>query len=91
MSLLTCKDFLKELNDYLDDATSPGLRQEIEAHLAECPNCWVICDTTRRTLRIYKGTDLYPLPSEVHQRLMEALRRKMSQSKNGSGQSRSGS
>lgn len=79
MSLLTCKDFLKELNDYLDDATSPGLRQEIEAHLAECPNCWVVCDTTRKTLRIYKGTELYPLPGEVHRRLMEALRRKMTE------------
>jgi len=77
MSLLTCKDFLQELNDYLDEAAAPGLRREIEAHLAECPNCWVICDTTKKTLRIFKGTDLYPLPAEVHSRLMEALRRKM--------------
>lgn len=77
MSLLTCKDFLNELNDYLDEATDPGLRQEIEAHLAECPNCWVICDTTKKTLRIYKGTELYPLPPQVHARLMEALRHKI--------------
>lgn len=79
MSLLTCKDFLKELNDYLDEATDPGLRQEIEAHLAECPNCWVVCDTTKKTLQIFKGADLYPLPSEVHSRLMQALHRKISQ------------
>lgn len=77
MSLLTCEDFLRELNDYLDEATDPGLRQEIEAHLAECPNCWVICDTTKKTLRIIKGTEVYPLPEEVHNRLMAALRRKM--------------
>ncbi len=80
MSLLTCKDFLRELNDYLDEAADPALRREIEAHLAECPNCWVICDTTKKTLQVFKGTDLYPLPSEVHARLMEALRRKLAKS-----------
>jgi anti-sigma factor RsiW len=76
MSLLTCKDFLNELNDYLDDATSPGLRQEIEAHLAECPNCWVICDTTRKTIQVYKGMDLHPLPERVHEKLMDAIARR---------------
>lgn len=78
MSLLTCKDFLRELNDYLDEQTDPGLRREIEAHLAECPNCWVILDTTRKTLRIIKGTEIYPLPPGVHARLMDALSRKLS-------------
>lgn len=81
MSLLTCEDFLRELNDYLDEATDPGLRQEIEAHLAECPNCWVICDTTKKTLRIFRGAELYPLPEAVHNRLMAALRQKMAGAK----------
>jgi len=71
--MITCKDFLRELSDYLDDATDPALRAELERHINECPNCWVICDTTRKTIQVYKGMDLHPLPESVHQKLMNAL------------------
>jgi len=77
MSLLTCKEFLNELNDYLDETTRAELRQELETHLAECPNCWVICDTTRKTIQIYKGVDPYPIPDDVRSRLLVALQKKM--------------
>jgi predicted anti-sigma-YlaC factor YlaD len=77
-SLVTCKDFLKELNEYLDDESQAQVRQEIEEHLNECPNCWVICDTTRKTIEIYRGMDPYPIPPAVHDRLMVALQKKRS-------------
>jgi anti-sigma factor RsiW len=75
--LLTCKDFLRELSDYLDESLEAEIRSKIEAHIAECPNCWVIADTTRKTIQIYKGMEPHPLPSDVESRLMEALERKM--------------
>ena len=65
-SLVTCKDFLNELNDYLDDTVQGEVRQELEHHLSECPNCYVVCDTTKKTIQIYRGTEAYPIPSEVH-------------------------
>jgi anti-sigma factor RsiW len=77
MPLLTCKDFLHELSDYLDESIDAELRAELEKHITECPNCWVIADTTRRTVQIYKGMDPYPVPQEVEQRLMVALEKKM--------------
>jgi anti-sigma factor RsiW len=75
--LLTCKDFLHELSDYLDESIDAELRAKLEKHITECPNCWVIADTTRRTVQIYKGMDPYPVPHEVEQRLMVALEKKM--------------
>jgi anti-sigma factor RsiW len=75
--LLTCKDFLNELTDYLDESTDAALREKLEQHIAQCPNCWVIADTTRKTIRVYKGVDLYPIPKEVEDRLMKALEKKM--------------
>ena len=75
--MLTCKDFLRELSDYLDESLEAEIRSKIEAHIAECPNCWVIADTTRKTIRIYKGMEPYPIPSDVESRLMKALERKM--------------
>ena len=75
--LLTCKDFLAELSDYLDEQIDAELRAKLERHITECPNCWVIADTTRKTIKIYKGMEPYPIPSEVESRLMTALEKKM--------------
>jgi anti-sigma factor RsiW len=75
--LLTCKDFLSELSDYLDESIDAELRAKLERHMSECPNCWVIADTTRRTIKIYKGMDAHPIPEDVESRLMAALDKKM--------------
>lgn len=77
MPLLTCKDFMRELSDYLDESVDTEIRAKIEKHISECPNCWVIADTTRKTIRIYKGMDPQPLPSDIESRLMTALEKKM--------------
>ena len=75
--MLTCKDFLNELSDYLEESGDAELRAKLEQHITECPNCWVIADTTRRTIQIYKGMDPYPMPADVEDRLMRALEKKM--------------
>ena len=75
--MLTCKDFLAELSDYLDERTDAELRAKLERHITECPNCWVIADTTRRTIRVFKGYDLCPIPKDVEDRLMQAIEKKM--------------
>jgi anti-sigma factor RsiW len=76
MSSLTCKDFLRELNAYLDETIDPQERQEIEKHLSECPNCWVVTDTTKRTIHVYKGMAQQEIPADVHQRLMRAIEKR---------------
>ena len=75
--MLTCRDFLAELSDYLDERTDAELRAKLERHITECPNCWVIADTTKKTIQIYKGMEPYPIPEEVESRLMLALQKKM--------------
>jgi len=75
--LLTCKDFLRELSEFLDENLDAEVRAKLEQHITECPNCWVIADTTRKTIKIYKGVDPYPIPKDVEERLMQAIERKM--------------
>ena len=75
--MLTCKDFLSELSEYLDEAVDAQDRVKLEEHIAECPNCWVIADTTKKTVQIYKGMEPYPIPIDVEARLMAALEKKM--------------
>jgi anti-sigma factor RsiW len=82
--LLTCKEFMQELTDYLDEAVDIELRRRIEVHITECPNCFVILDTTRKTIQVYKGMQPQVLPDEVQARLMKAVERKMAARKPGS-------
>lgn len=82
--LLTCKDFLHELNDYLDGTCDPDLRSKLEKHINECPNCWVICDTSNKTIQVYRGMDPQPIPQEIHDRLMNAVQKKIAQKCGGS-------
>jgi anti-sigma factor (TIGR02949 family) len=75
--LLTCKEFLQELNEYLDENIDAELRRKLEAHINNCPNCFVILDTTKRTVQVYKGMEAQVIPQEVHTRLMTAIEKRM--------------
>lgn len=79
--MLTCKDFLHELNDYLDGTVDAELKQKLQRHITECPNCWVIFDTSCKTIQVYKGMEPQNIPADVHDRLMLALQKKMAKCK----------
>ena len=79
--MLTCKQFLQELNDYLDPSVTEDTKRHLQEHLDGCLNCFVIVDTTRRTLEVYRCTEPQPLPEEVKSRLWAALEKKMASGK----------
>ena len=81
MPLLTCKQFLLELNDYLEEVLDPAAQAELRKHVNECPNCWVVCDTTQKTLKVFKGMEARALPEAVQARLMQALQRRIADKK----------
>ena len=70
---MTCHDFLKELTDYLDDALDTRTESELEEHLQWCHNCYVICNTTKKTIEIYRDSTLYELPDDLRGRLRSAI------------------
>ena len=81
--MLTCKEFLTELNDYLDATVDAEIRRRIETHINECPNCFVILDTCKKTIQVYKGMQPQVLPDDVQSRLMKAVERKMAAKRTG--------
>jgi len=83
--LLTCKDFLNELSEYLDDSLDPAVKARLHEHVNNCPNCWVVLDTTQRTIRVFKGMEPQAIPTDIHSRLLSALQRKMAAGKSTSG------
>ncbi len=70
---MTCKEFLKELTDYLDDSMDASTRAELEDHLQWCHNCYVVCDTTKKTIEIYRGSKMYELPEDLRAKLQTAI------------------
>jgi len=68
-----CSDFLKELTDYLDNTMDQRTRAELEEHLQWCHNCYVVCNTTKSTIEIYRGSQLYELPEDLRSRLHTAI------------------
>jgi len=79
--LLTCKEFLQELTDFMDSTVDVELRRKLEAHINECPNCFVILDTTQKTIKVYKGVEPQAIPEDVQIRLMKAVERKIAAKK----------
>jgi anti-sigma factor RsiW len=78
---VTCADFLKELTDYLDETIDSSTRAELEDHLAWCHNCYVVCNTTKKTIEIYRDSQLYELPDDLRSRLQVAIMSKCTATK----------
>jgi hypothetical protein len=76
---------LKELTDYLDNTIDVQTRTELEEHLQWCHNCYVVCNTTKRTIEIYRDSQLFELPEELRSRLRGAIIAKCKQHKSTTG------
>jgi anti-sigma factor RsiW len=72
---MSCKTLLREVSNYLDADIEPAVRQQLEEHIAKCPECYVVLDTTRKTVEIYQGCEPYPIPTTLQTRLRDALRK----------------
>jgi len=70
-----CRKLLNELSNFLDNEIEPGLREELEKHIAKCPHCYVVFDSTKKTIQIFRGCDPYELPETLHRKLQEAVRK----------------
>jgi anti-sigma factor RsiW len=51
---ITCEDLVTHLSDYLDGELGDELAQAARRHLANCENCRVVLDSTRKTILLYR-------------------------------------
>jgi anti-sigma factor RsiW len=66
---MTCTEFLKILDDVIDESIAADTRAEIETHLRKCGHCEVVLNTTRKTIEIFRSHEIYELPTDVSERL----------------------
>ena len=78
---MKCTEFLKILDDVIDESIAAETRAEIETHLRKCGHCEVVLDTTRKTISIYRENEVYEFPAELRERLHAAIMKKCSKAK----------
>lgn len=83
---MNCKEFLKELTDYLDGVIDARTKSELEDHLTWCHDCYVVCNTTKMTIEIYRDSEVYELPTDLRSRLQSAIMNKCKASKKPAGE-----
>ncbi len=74
---MNCRNIVKELSNYLDEALDSTLKASIEKHLEHCEDCKVVVDTTKQTIQIYCNSEPAPLPEDTRQRLRDALKKRL--------------
>ena len=68
-----CRELLDQISVYVDGELESALCNELEAHLADCPNCRIMVDTVRKTITLYHRQATTQLPSDVEERLFRVL------------------
>ena len=70
---MNCTDFLAKLTDFFDGNIEPELLTEVKEHLGACHHCEVVVDTTRKTIEVYRGAEIYEFPDDLSVRLRTAI------------------
>jgi len=73
--LLTCRELIDFLADYLDDQLAPEARAEFEAHLTVCARCVDYLASYREAIRLGKQAcePDQGLPADVPSELVDAI------------------
>ena len=72
--MISCRDFISELGNLLDEDVAIEIREQLESHLAHCNTCQVLYDSTRKTLRIVTESGSFEYPEPLVTKVMDRIR-----------------
>src|SRR5947207_10384529 len=78
---LTCKEVVELVTDYLENVLLPGLRKQLEEHVADCPGCTNYIEQVRLTVSMLHQLAQEPVYPETKQKLLEVFRNWIEQSR----------
>jgi predicted anti-sigma-YlaC factor YlaD len=83
--MLTCKEVLDSLSDYLDADMKEDLIGEMRRHIGSCSDCRAEFDSLTMTIKLYKHEHGLPkvMPVGCHDRLVKVLELEKLRSKGG--------
>jgi anti-sigma factor (TIGR02949 family) len=71
--MLTCRDVIDLLAEYLEESLRPESVAEFEQHLQDCPPCLAYLRTYRRTRTLAAEASQVEMPPELKARLRALL------------------
>ena len=71
---LTCKEAVELMTDYVENVLLPGLRKQLEKHVADCPGCTNYIEQVRLTVGMLRHLAQEPVFPETKQELLEVFR-----------------
>lgn len=75
--MITCDEFFAEFADYLENRVSPEVRQALELHLSQCRACYVLYDSSRKTIKIVSESNSFELPQKVFDPIIDRVMSKL--------------
>ena len=73
-TVLTCKEIVEIVTDYLEGALPRERRKAFEAHLAACDGCTQYVEQMRETIRLTGRLSEETLEPALRERLLDAFR-----------------
>ena len=71
--MLTCRELIDLLLDYLEEGLTPEVAADLERHLRACPPCVAYLNTYRKTRELTGQVTRVPMPQEMTRRLRQFL------------------
>jgi anti-sigma factor RsiW len=73
--MLTCRELIEFLADYVDDELAADERARFDAHLAVCPHCVDYLQGYRESIRLGRAafSDATDVPEDVPDELVDAI------------------
>jgi anti-sigma factor RsiW len=72
--MMTCRELVDLLIDFVGGELAPEHRERIRDHLCRCPPCGHLVTTYELTIRLTRLLPRAPVPARLQDRLREALR-----------------
>jgi len=70
----TCREIADMLTEYLEERLPPAARDDLEAHLAACPDCVAYLRQVRATARALGELAPAPVPPAIEEELVGIFR-----------------
>ena len=73
-NMVTCRQLVDLLSDYVDGELSPKRQRQLDAHLKGCVPCATFLETFKQTQTMAQTIQYEDMPLELRQRLHSFLR-----------------
>lgn len=75
--MITCRDMATLLLDYVEGVLDAAVREQLDAHLADCPGCLAFLNTYKHTIALSRDLRCEDIPPELQGKLHSFLQEKL--------------